>query len=648
MVNSKGNAYLHCLQREEAWARWRRALEEEGFFAALPEEEIAAAQALGRVAARTVRARRSVPHYNGSAMDGYAVCAEDTYGAGDSTPLRLRLAAAGPVPQGGCVRVDTGDPLPLRADAVVMVEDVHEEGGEVEIIAAAAPWQHVRVIGEDTAVGDVLLTAGEEVTPAHVALLLAAGVFSLPVVRRPRVAVLPTGSELAPPEAVLAPGDIPEVNSHLLAALVQQWGGVAARGAILPDEPRTLRDAVAAALADNDIVVLNAGTSAGRDDYTARVLGELGRVLCHGVAIRPGKPVVLAVCAGKAVLGLPGYPGSAQLTAELFLAPLLALRAGRLAPPPLETEAFLSRTLASPLGVEEYVRVAVAQLEGRPVAVPLARGAGRLSTLSKASGYLAVDAARDGLPAGSAVRVRLARPQAPEGTLLAVGSHDMALELLGAHLRPAGLSVVCAHVGSLGGVQAIQAGEAHLAGIHLLDEASGTYNLPLVRRRLTKGPWKLVRLARREQGLIVPAGNPRGLTSLAQLADGEVRFINRQRGAGTRLLLDHHLRLLGLGAKQLRGYEREVGTHMAVAASVAAGAADAGLGIRAAARALGLDFVPLAFEEYDLLLRFAPGDVREGAVLQALASPAFRAEVEALGGYDAAEAGRVLAGWEGA
>lgn len=642
----KQKGYLDCRQREEVQQLWRHKLTDCGYFIDLPAETVAIDAALGRVTARTHYAKQSVPHYNGAAMDGIAVRAQDTVTAKETLPLRLTLLPAGaPFVIGGCYGVDTGDPLPDGTNAVIMIEDVHAIDGMAEIIAAAVPWQHVRIIGEDIVVHEMVVPEHQVISPVDVAALMAAGLEQVDVVRKPVVAVIPTGDEIVAAVADLKAGAILDVNSHMLAAAVATWGGEPQRRPIVPDVFQVIRQAVEDALAVSDMVIINAGTSAGREDFTAKVLSDLGEVVAHGVAIKPGKPVVLAVCQGKPVVGLPGYPVSAYLTAELFVRDSLLARQKLPPATPPTTQATMARQVASTIGVEEYIRVSLGKQGDKIVATPLGRGAGVISSLTKAQGIVVIDRTSPGLSAGAAVDVTLLSGSKPENNILAIGSHDLALDILGVHLRRHldSVSLSCANVGSMGGIQAIRSGEAHIAGIHLLDETTGDYNLSFVRRYLPAGDWWLVRLAKRQQGLIVPEGNPKKISGLADLARPGTTFVNRQRGSGTRALFDWELAKAGIDPAAIDGYEKEVATHMAVAATVAYGVADAGLGIAAAARALNLAFLPVADEQYDLILNFTAADERLAVILEILADGKFRREVEALGGYDLSDAGRIIA-----
>jgi molybdopterin molybdotransferase/putative molybdopterin biosynthesis protein len=632
--------YLEDIPLDEARRRFEEALAAAGALGPIEAEQVAVGEALGRVTAAPVWAAISNPHYHGAAMDGAAVRADETLGASEATPIRLKLREQ-------AVFVDTGDPLPPGMNAVIMIEHIHHHGDEIEIMAPVAPWQHVRPMGEDIVATELVLPEGKILGPVDLGAAAASGRARIAVRRRPRVAIFPTGTELVEPGTNVKPGDIIEFNSLMLAGQVREWGGEPDRQPITPDEYETLKSRISAALDSHDVVVVNAGSSAGSEDYTARIVSELGDLLVHGVAVRPGHPVILGVARGKPIIGIPGYPVSAVLTADLFLRPLIYRMLGTAPPMRPRITATITRKILSPMGEDEFLRVKLGRVDGRLTATPLQRGAGVIMSLVRADGIGLIPRLSEGLLAGAEVEVELLRrPEEIERTIVAIGSHDLTLDLLSSELAKAhtGQSLSSSNVGSLGGLIALQRGEAHLAGSHLLDEESGEYNLSYVRRYLAGKSVMLVNLVFRDQGLIVPKGNPKGIHGLDDLFRDDVLFVNRQRGAGTRVLLDFQLRRMGTSPEQINGYAREEYTHLAVAAAVVGGTADTGLGILAAARALGLDFVPLLKERYDLVI---PRDVYDSDLLTPLLAiirgPDFRTQVESLGGYDASQMGEVVA-----
>jgi len=636
----KQKKFLSNTPLAEALHIYREALTAANIGGPLPGERIPIAEALGRVTAEAVIAKVSSPFYHSAAMDGYAVRFLDTFGAAETRPKRLSVP-------GQAVPVDTGDPVPDGFDAVIMIEDVEKVPEGIEILKAATPWQHVRLVGEDIVATELIIPENHVIRPADMAAMLASGHRHVVVRRRPKVAIIPTGTELVEPGAELRKGDIIDFNSTLLAALSSECGAAPARAKIVKDDAGLLERTILAAAAENDVVVINAGSSAGREDFTAPVLAGIGKVHVHGVAIKPGKPVILAVVQGKPVIGIPGYPVSAALTFGLFVRPVLYALQGR-TPPPVETlTAKLSRQVASGLGQEEFVRVKLGSVSGSLIATPVTRGAGALMSLVRADGIIRIPAGSEGIAAGHEVTVELLRQRHEiANTIVIIGSHDNALDVLGNFLKKQHpeLSLSSAHVGSMGGLLALRRGEAHLAGTHLIDEETGEYNVSYLRKHLPGRKVVLVNLVYRTQGFIVPRGNPKGIRGFEDLARGDVVFVNRQAGAGTRLLTDLALRKLKIDPSQVKGYHHEEFTHMAVAAAVASGAADTGLAVLSAAQALGLDFVPVAQERYDLAI---PQEHYDTPMLQALLrivreDREFREQITAMGGYDVSGMGTII------
>lgn len=650
---SEDTPYLHDIPLPEARRRLQDALRAAGLWGPLDAERLPLRQALGRVTAAPVWAKTSSPHYHAAAMDGYAVRAMDTYGASDRSPVTLDVGSQAKY-------VDTGDPMPDWADAVIPIENVEPEGPTEKgraleafrIRAATSPWSHIRPMGEDMVATELVLPAGQTLRPVDLGAIAGSGHADVLVQRKPQVAVLPTGSELVSPGTDARPGEILEYNSLVLSAQVEGWGGEAAAHPIIPDDIEEIRTAVREAAEDHDLILINAGSSAGLEDYTARVVASLGELLVHGVAVRPGHPVILGMIdrpKGRPpripIVGVPGYPVSAALTGEIFVEPLLATWLGRAPEARLSVSATITRKVHSSMGDDEYLRVTVGKVGDRIVAAPLSRGAGVITSLVRADGIVLIPAGVQGLPAGEEVSVRLYRSMDEiERTILALGSHDLTLDLMAQYLARRGARLSSANLGSLGGLMALRRREAHVAGAHLLDPESGKYNLAYIERYLPGVPVVVMGLVQREQGLIVQPGNPAGIAGLADLAREDVTYVNRQRGAGTRILLDYHLAEVGLERDAIRGYENEQYTHLAVAASVASGRASCGLGIRAAAEALGMGFIPLTFERYDLVIpREHFKSPKLSPLLDLLHDPDFRGDVAALPGYSIEPMGHIIA-----
>ena len=634
--SARTSPFLRDVPLPVAQTEWRRCCTAAGCPARLTTATVGVGDAIGRVTAEPIWALRSSPPFDCAAMDGIAVRAADTVGASESRPLLLE--------PGAFAVVDTGDPLPDGFDAVVMREHVHYDDGRAELRAAVAPYQHVRSIGEDISATELLLPAGHRIRPVDAAASAAAGATVIRVSRRPVVAILPTGDEMRPIGSQLERGELLETNSLMLAGQAREAGCEALVLPIEPDDQERLTAAIEGAVKRCDLLIILAGPSAGRDDYTAALVDRLGELAVHGVAVKPGHPVVLGAIESTPVLGAPGYPVSASLTFDIFAAPLLAeLEGVAMAPRPV-THARLARKLASTIGSDDWVRVRLGRVGGSLVASPLPRGAGVLTSLVRADGLLIVAADAEGHHAGEEVEVQLLRDlRQIEQTIVAIGSHDLILDLAASTLRSQDpdVTLVSGNVGSMGGLIALRDGLCHLAGSHLLDPDTGAYTLPYVDRILAERDVAIVRLAHREQGLIVAPGNPLGVSGIGDLSHQGLRYVNRQPGAGTRVLLDYELSRAGIDRATITGYEREEPTHLAVAAAIASGRSDCGMGVRAAARAFGLDFVPVAQEPYDLVLDRASLEL---PLLQPfwalLEDPSFKRSVEELGGYDTAEMGR--------
>lgn len=633
-----GFEYLTNVPLDEARGEYLARLQENGF--AGQTEMVSVQNAFGRITARAVYAAICAPHYAASAMDGIAVHAKDTFGATETTPVRL-------TPQQYMV-VDTGDPVPEDCDAVIMVEDiVRGEDESVTIYAAAAPWQHIRQIGEDICAGEMILASYMEVTPAAIGAMIAGGVLEIEVIKKPVIGIIPTGDEIVAPCADPKPGDILEFNSSIFSAMVQEWGAEAKTYPIVPDRFDAIREMVARAADECDIVLLNAGSSAGREDYSVSVIRELGDVVYHGIAIKPGKPAILGLRGAVPILGVPGYPVSGIIVIEELLKPLVAeWFHSNTAPPVQLATATLTRPVVSGLKYQEFVRVRMGEVGGKLTASPLSRGAGVVSSFMKADGILEVPQGTEGYEAGEEVQVRLlSTPEKLQNTLVVIGSHDPLLDEVADMMHRADPTVFMSssHVGSMGGIMAIRRGEAHAGGCHLLDTETGVYNLSFLKKYFPNGGIRLVRCVGRQQGLMLATGNPLDIKEFADIAKNGVRYVNRQKGSGTRVLMDYLCEQYAVNVSDIYGYEREELTHTSVAAQIANGSADAGMGIYSAAQLYDLDFLPICIEEYDLII---PDHAWETPVVQqliaTLKSPAFREKMLAMGGYTVDHPGEIL------
>ncbi len=613
--------FIHAFQRDRA-------------------ERVAVADALHRITAKPVFARVSCPHYHAAAMDGFAVPADSTFGATESHPKRLGIGTE-------AYQVDTGGPLPNHANAVIRIEDVcFVDGKTIEIENGVYPWQNVRVTGEDVVAGEMILPENHRIGSYDRGALLAGGVWEVDVRQKPRISVIPTGSELVEPGSSLKKGDIIEFNSTILEGLISEDDAAFFRAAIIRDDYETLRSGLLQAVEESDVVLVLAGSSAGSHDFTSKLLNDLGQVLVHGVSMMPGKPTILSLIQGKPVVGIPGYPVSAVIAYEQFVRPLVSALLCSADTRRRQVKAVPVSNIPSKLGTDEFLRVRLGKVGTPLIATPLPRGAGMVTSLSKADGIIRIPRLSEGLMEGEEVSVELLREEEEiENRIIMIGSHDLTLDLLATHLtrRHPRLSLSSTHVGSMGGLIAVQKGRAHLAGIHLFDPETGAYNLPYVKNILGEGGVHLVHLVFRQQGLLVAPGNPKRIRGVKDLSREGVVFVNRQRGSGTRLLLDHLLQEHRIGPEAIRGYDREESTHMAVGVAVLSESADAGLGIHSAARALGLSFVPLTMEQYDLVIPDAFfHDEKVQALLGVIRSEIFRQAVQALGGYDVSKMGEPI------
>lgn len=626
--------YLKKMDLDRALELYLSRLRETGFFQPRAEK-IKVSEALDRVLARAVFALRSVPHYNSAAVDGIAVHSSDTVQASKHAPKRLD--------RDHFVIVNTGQPMPEGFDAVIMIEDVHFlEDGSVEIFEPVPSFHNVRTIGEDVVEYDMLFCRYHRLAPQDLSLLLAAGVFEVEVVKKPECVVVPTGDEIVDPSSELKEGSIPETNSILVKAFLERLGASVKVHDPLGDDPTKLASALQELLPTHDLVLFIGGSSAGQKDYVYRVLEKHGEVLVHGLSIRPGKPTILAIVEEKPVIGLPGFPASCFTVLERVVKPILQAwyRSSESNEDFLEAE--VATRMFSSVGDDEFVRVMLAKVKDRYVCVPLKRGAATMSSLTKMDGTIVVPKGQEVIDEGKKVQVLLtASRKRIDNTVLFVGSNDPLIDRLSDLLIERGLNLSVVNVGSLGGVRAIAKSYAHLAGVHLFDSESETYNLPFLRKMMKH--FVLVKFVKRLQGLVVQKGNPKSIKSLHDLARKDVKFVNRQKASGTRILLDYYLSKLGIDPRQINGYDKEELTHAAVALKIKRNLADVGLAVSYVAQLMDLDFVPLCWEEYDLLVlpEFLK-DERFGIILDVMASSDFKNVVSESSGYDISDLGRVV------
>lgn len=646
--------YLDDIPLTEALQRLNSAVDKVGKEGVLREEEIFLDEkAVGRITAAPVWAKISSPHYHSSAMDGFAVRSVDTDGASETVPVRLKLDSQ-------AAYVDTGDPLPSWANAVIpieQVEPIREDGSLAEnprapelvrIRTSFPPWKNVRPMGEDMVTSQLVIPSGQSLRPVDLGAIAGCGHHRITVAGKPKVAIIPTGTELIEIGQPAFPGDIIEYNSIVLAGQIEEWGGEATRYPITEDDYSVILSRVKKAARSHDLVLIIAGSSAGSEDYTAEIVDELGELLVHGVAVRPGHPVIVGMIGEEnkvPAIGVPGFPVSAALTGEIFVEPLMTRWLGRPGREPAELEVTLTRKITSPAGDEDYVRVAVGEVGERIIAAPLSRGSGVITSLVRADGIMVIPRGSQGYPAGERVQVKLYRSlEEIKKTIITLGSHDLTLDLLAQYLSGRDRRLSSANLGSLGGLIALKRGHAHLAGSHLLDPKSGDYNLSYIEEYLPDLPVMVVSLVERVQGLFIREGNPADIEDVGDLARTDISFINRQRGAGTRILLDFLLQKKGIDLEDISGYGIEEYTHLTAAAAVASGRADCALGIQAAAEALNLDFIPLEQERYDLVipLKFREDDLLE-PLFAILGDQEFRRTVGEIPGYDSSSMGEIIA-----
>jgi putative molybdopterin biosynthesis protein len=635
----KRNIYLEMKSLEDAKSLWLSH-----FINKVETETIPVVDSSGRVLAKPVFAKQSSPNYHAAAMDGIAVLSQNTYGAHVDRPVVLET-------EKDAFWVNTGNVMPENTDAVIMIENVlKNESGKVSIEAPAIPWQHVRKMGEDIVATEMLFPQNHEISPYCIGAMLSGGVLYVDVRKKPRVLIIPTGSELVDWQSEkidnLPKGRIIESNGTMLKNCVIECGALADRHNIVADNLEIIQQIIEQNISHYDIILLVGGSSAGESDCTRAVIEKTGQVLLHGVTIMPGKPVVLGDVQQKPVVGVPGYPVSAIVIFDQFIRPVIYQLMGITPPKRTILPVQLTRNMPSKLGIEEFIRVKLGKVGSRYVASSLPRGAGAITSFTQADGLIRIPRHSEGVKANEIARAELLQPEFTiENTIMAVGSHDNTLDILADQISQQypDIKLASSHVGSLGGLLALRRGTCHLAGTHLLDSDDGTYNVSYIKKYLSHMSVRCMHLVMREQGLIIPANNPKNINSITDLKRKDVQMINRQSGSGTRVLLDYLLQKHEIESGEISGYLTDEYTHMGVAVNILSGAADVGMGILSAAKALNLGFIPIVKEQYDLVI---PDAYWETPLIQALVtvirSNKFQERVLSLGGYHTDRTGEVL------
>jgi putative molybdopterin biosynthesis protein len=605
-------------------------------------EKIPLMASRGRVLAEDVIAPIDVPPFDRASMDGYAVHAEDTYRADEEHPTELRLIGsveAGSKPEmtvrsKEAVEVSTGAPMPKGANAVVMVEYTSRDGDVLKVFRSVSLGENIMAAGTDIMAGELVLRTGTLLTPRETGVLAALGLHEVDVFRKPKVAVISTGNELVTPGEPLSFGMIYDINAQTISDSIRECGGEPVFTGNVRDRIEEIREKLAEAAKVADVVIVSGGTSVGVGDLIYRVIDDLGSpgILVHGVAVKPGKPTIIAVADGKPIFSLPGYPTSALMIFNLFVAPVIRSMAGL--GPELEAVTVIAKTSARIFtsgGRREYVPVNLVRTKEDDYRIyPVPGGSGAITTLAKADGFIEIPKNRTFLEADETIAVRLFGSQIKPVDLMFIGSHCLGVDLILKLLREKdpGITYKVINVGSSGGLAAIRRGEADIAGVHLLDEATGEYNVSFLKEFGVEDEAVLFKGYVRKQGLIVAKGNPKGIKGVKDLLREDVDFINRNKGSGTRILIDMNLKKIAREIREsfedfantIHGYDVEAKSHSAVAASVAMGKADVGVGINAVAERYRLDFLPVADEEYDFLVKSERRD-----------KPAVKLFLEALG-----------------
>ena len=627
------NLYLKTISVEEAHKKYYDSLKRTNF-SFFDIEFVNTIDSLGRITSEAIYAKNNSPAFNAAAMDGVCVDSKVTKNASEENPVILKIGKDIKV-------VDTGDPINNPYDAVIMAEDLIQiDESTYKIISPISGWENVRPIGEDIVKGEMIIESNHIIKPIDIGALVAGGIVGFNCYKKKKVGIIPTGDEIVNITNDLKEGDIIDSNSYMIKSLVEESGGIGIRYDIVKDDYDLIKKRVIDSVNENDITILNAGSSAGTEDYSVHVLKELGEVVVHGVSMKPGKPVILAIVNNKPVIGLPGYPLSAYLAFDLFVKDLITNK--KIINE--EIEAIVSKRLISSLKHREFVRVKIGKVNDKYIASPLNRGAASQMSMVRADGVLSIPQNSEGIEAGEKCKISLLKnKESLNNTLLSIGSHDILMDIVADIMskKYKDISLSSTHVGSMGGLMALKRGETIIAPTHLLDENNGKYNVDIIKEIFGEGKISLIKGFDRIQGIIVKKGNPLNIRGLEDLV--KYRFVNRQRGAGTRVLLDYKLKSLNINPKDIDGYDKEVSTHMAVAASVQSPYVDLGLGVKSAADSMDLDFIEIGIEEYDFAIETKNlNDEKIKKFIEVINSEELKNELIKIGGYGFSNLGKII------
>ncbi|RCW51589.1 molybdopterin biosynthesis protein [Halanaerobium sp. MA284_MarDTE_T2] len=622
----KRNIYLKKSETKKSLQKWLAKFKNYK----LDTEKIRVTEADGRVLSQAVYAERSAPNFYASAMDGIAVNAADSYGADERNPVTLK--------KDDFTWVDTGDPVPDKFNAVIKIEEINKIDSETVIIEKSiSPWQNIRMVGESVIKDTLISPVNTQLKFYHIGAFLEAGVAKINVYKKLKIGIIPTGSELVDAEQTPQVGQLVDFNSQMIKVMAEKWGADVKISDIIPDREDKLNKIFDEYNEKYDLTVILSGSSAGSEDFSRKVIENKGEILTHGIDMMPGKPLILASVNKKPVIGLPGYPLSAIFTFYYFGQSIIKYICTKEKINIKFKNSITRRKFSSSVGNNELKRVLLRYEGNDLISIPGKSGAAAMDSLIKSDGIALIKSSKEGIEAGGNLPVILLKSEAQiKNSLLLAGSHDLTLDIIKNEFSSghSGLDFKYITSGSMGGLTSLKRREAEIAGAHLLDTETGSYNESFVKKLFNNEEMVIVNLVKREQGLMVVKGNPNKISELEDIIKKDLNYINRQKGAGTRVLLDYILEQKNINKENLNGYKREVYTHIAAAAAVASGGADAALGIKAAADIMGLDFIPVKEERYDFVFRKNKiNDIKIEKLLNLINSDKFKNKILKMDGY---------------